>query len=276
MEFLRSLLKLLDTEMERPTSYGWYHVLCLLICAACVVWAVVCGRNAKEKTVRRIVLVTSLVVIALEVYKQINYTFGDGSGAPSYQWYAFPFQFCSTPMYVGLLAGLTKKGKLHDSLCAYLATYAVFAGVCVMVYPNDVFIRTVGINIQTMICHGSMPVIGALLLASGHVRLEKRTILKALPVFLSCVGIAAVLNEVAYFTGILEEHTFNMFFISPHCAPSLAVYSTVQEILPFPLCLIVYVLGFTAAAFVMLVLAMGIARLLQKSHIPSTKNYPHI
>lgn len=276
MEFLRSLLKLLDTEMERPTSYGWYHVLCLLICAACVVWAVVCGRNAKEKTVRRIVLVTSLVVIALEVYKQINYTFGDGSGAPSYQWYAFPFQFCSTPMYVGLLAGLTKKGKLHDSLCAYLATYAVFAGVCVMVYPNDVFIRTVGINIQTMICHGSMPVIGALLLASGHVRLEKRTILKALPVFLSCVGIAAVLNEVAYFTGILEEHTFNMFFISPHCAPSLAVYSTVQEILPFPLCLIVYVLGFTAAAFVMLVLAMGIARLLQKLHIPSTKNYPHI
>lgn len=276
MEFLRSLLKLLDTEMERPTSYGWYHVLCLLICAACVVWTVVCGRNAKEKTVRRIVLVTSLVVIALEVYKQINYTFGDGSGAPSYQWYAFPFQFCSTPMYVGLLAGLTKKGKLHDSLCAYLATYAVFAGVCVMVYPNDVFIRTVGINIQTMICHGSMPVIGALLLASGHVRLEKRTILKALPVFLSCVGIAAVLNEVAYFTGILEEHTFNMFFISPHCAPSLAVYSTVQEILPFPLCLIVYVLGFTAAAFVVLLLAMGIARLLQKSHIPSTKNYPHI
>lgn len=276
MEFLRSLLKLLDTEMERPTSYGWYHVLCLLICAACVVWAVVCGRNAKEKTVRRIVLVTSLVVIALEVYKQINYTFGDGSGAPSYQWYAFPFQFCSTPMYVGLLAGLTKKGKLHDSLCAYLATYAVFAGVCVMVYPNDVFIRTVGINIQTMICHGSMPVIGALLLASGHVRLERRTILKALPVFLTCVGIAAALNEVAYFTGILEEHTFNMFFISPHCAPSLAVYSTVQKILPFPLCLIVYVLGFTAAAFVVLLLAMGIARLLQKSHIPSTKNYPHI
>lgn len=275
MEFLRSVLRIMDTAMERPTSYGWFHVLCLLICAACVVLAVIYGRNAKEKTVRRIVLITALVVIALEVYKQVNYTFGDGSEAPSYQWYAFPFQFCSTPMYVGLLAGLTKKGKLHDSLCAYLATYALFAGVCVMFYPNDVFIRTVGINIQTMICHGSMPVIAALLFASGHVRAEKRTILKALPVFLTCVGIAAVLNEVAYFTGILEEHTFNMFFISPHCAPSLAVYSTVQEILPFPFCLIVYILGFTAAAFVMLLLAMGLAYLGRKAHAQTKEHYRH-
>ena len=83
------------------------------------------------------VLITALVVILLEIYKQINYTFSyEGAITFDYQWYAFPFQFCSTPMYVGLLVGLFRKGKIHDALCAYLATYAVFAGLCVMIYPE--------------------------------------------------------------------------------------------------------------------------------------------
>lgn len=262
----------MNTKMERPTPYGWYHLLCLLITGSMVVLAVIYGRNAKEKTVRRIVFFTAVVVAVLEVYKQINYTFGSGDGDFSYQWYAFPFQFCSTPMYIGLLAGLTK-GKLHDRLCAYLATYALFAGTCVMFYPGDVFISTVGINIQTMVCHGSMPVIAALLFSSGHVKAELKTIWKALPVFLCCVGIAMILNEVAYLSGILENHTFNMFFISPHCEPSLAVYSTVQQLLPYPLCLIVYVLGFTAAATAMLLIAMAIHHWSQKWHCLPPK--PH-
>lgn len=264
MDFFRPILQIFNTKMTTPTAYGWFHILWLVIVGTLMVLAAVYGKNAGEKTVRRIVLITALVVIALEIYKQINYTFGDGSEVPSYQWYAFPFQFCSTPMYVGLLAGLTKKGKFHSSLCAYLATYAFFAGTCVMFYPGDVFISTVGINIQTMICHGSMPVVAVLLFSSGHVKAEIKTVVKALPVFLSCVGIAMVLNEVAYFSGILEEHTFNMFFISPHCEPSLAVYSLVQQVLPFPLCLIVYILGFTAAASIMLLLAMGIRSLAKK------------
>lgn len=273
MEFFQPILQFLDTKMEQPAAYGWFHILCLLIVGALTVLAAVYGKKASEKTVRRIVLYTALVVIVLEVYKQINFTFGSGDRDFYYHWYAFPFQFCSTPMYVGLLAGLTKKGKLHDCLCAYLATYALFAGVCVMFYPGDVFISTVGINIQTMICHGSMPPIAALLLASRHVKPEKQTILKALPVFLCCVGIAAIMNEIAYFTGILEEHNFNMFYISPHCQPSLPVYSLVQNLLPFPVCLIVYVLGFTAAAFVMLLLAMGMGHLAKISHKGSAKQY---
>ncbi len=106
-----------------------------------------------------------------------------------------------------------------------------------------------------------MVVIGVLLLASGHVKLEWKTLLQAVPVFMVMVLIAAVMNEVAYGMGLLENHTFNMFFISPHCEPSLPVYSLVQGVLPFPLCLLVYVLGFTAAAGVVLAAAMGIGKL---------------
>ena len=211
----------------------------------------------------------------LEIYKQINYSFSYENGVTfDYQWYAFPWQFCSTPMYVGLLAGLTRKGKIHDAACAFLATYAIFAGLAVMVYPGDVFTGTAGINIQTMICHGTMLPIGAYLYATGHVKLDHKTILKALPIFAVALGIAVAMNEVAYQTGLLQTETFNMFYVSPHCDPHLPVYSLVQQVLPFPWCLMVYILGFTAAAYIMLLGAMGIKALFSKKENAAPKEIP--
>lgn len=263
MDFWIKVLRLLDTQMETPACYGLFHIICFAISIFLTVYLCVWRKNDSADRVRRIVLITSVVVLLLEVYKQINYTFvpSDTGITADFQWYAFPFQFCSTPMYVGLLAGLIKKGKVHDALCAYLATFSIFAGLCVMFYPGDVFIGTVGINIQTMVCHGVMLPIGAYLFATGHVKLEHKTILKALCVFAATAGIAIVLNEIAHATGLLERETFNMFYFSPYCDPSLPVYSMVQGIVPYPWSLIIYIAGFTAAAYIMLLAAMGIHRL---------------
>lgn len=260
MSFWQKLLAFLDTSMPTPEPYGWFHLLFFVLSFVAVVPLYRYFRE--EKQIRRVVLITAVVVTVLEVYKQINYSFSYEQGISfDYQWYAFPFQFCSTPMYVGLLAGLTRKGKVHESLCAYLTTYAIFAGVGVMVYPTTVFVKTAGINLQTMICHGSMITIGIYLLATGYVPLKSKTVLKALPVFLINVALAAVMNEMACFTGLLETEDFNMFFISPHQDPHLPVYSLVQQVVPYPWCLVLYVLGFTVAAWLMIVIGMGMAKL---------------
>ena len=271
MELWKQILQILDTQMETPVSYGPFHLLWLAITLVASLLLGLYSRTLQKKSVNRIVLIMSLVIIALEVYKQINFTFGNGSAAASYQWYAFPWQFCSTPMYVGLVAGLCRKGRLQACLHAYLATFSLFAGVAVMLYPVSVFVGTVGINIQTMVCHGGMVVMAVLLLASGTVKLEWRTLKKAVPVFVAMVSAAVLMNEAAYRTGLLEEHTFNMFFISPYCDPSLPVYSLVQAVLPFPWSLVVYVLGFTAAAGIMLALAMGIGKLAGRTRKVSAK-----
>lgn len=248
--------------MTKPNLYGWYHILSLVLTVAVTV--LLC-RFGKNKDPRKVVLVTALLVTLLEIYKQINYSFSYGDGIRfDYQWYAFPFQFCSTPMYVGLLAGLLRKGKLQNACYAYLATYAMFAGVCVMLYPSTVFIRTIGINIQTVVCHGSMIVIGVWLMYTGHVKVTHKTMLKAIPVFAFCVSVAVVMNEIAHATGLLERETFDMFFISPYGTPSLPVYSMVQGTVPFPWCLMIYILGFTLAAYLILLAAMAVKKLARK------------
>ena len=136
-----------------------------------------------------------------------------------------------------------------------------------MLYPSTVFIDTIGINIQTMVCHGTMISIGVYLLYSGHVKIAWKTLLRAVVVFAVLVCMAAIMNEVAYRAGLLETEDFNMFFISPYSAPHLPVYSLVQGVVPFPGCLIIYIAGFTAAAGLILLIAKGVAALRHRKKI---------
>lgn len=246
--------------MPTPTLYGAFHVAWFVFFIIAAILLGVFHKKGSDKRVVWIVFGTAVVVTLLEIYKQINYTFtvGDTGIVADYQWYAFPWQFCSMPMYVGLLAGIIRKGKIHNALCSFLATYAIFAGACVMFYPGDVFVSEVGINIQTMVCHGSMITVGIYLLYTGHVKVEHKTILKALPVFAVAVAIACVMNDIAFKTGLLETEAFNMFYVSPHQPPHLPIYSLVQQAVPFPWSLIIYILGFTAASYVILLLAIAI------------------
>ena len=242
--------------MEVPLPYSPFHIFFVLtsIYAGFLI-ATHCTGN-KETFVRRFLLIESILIIVLEIYKQINFSFHIVGGEIQfdYQWYAFPFQFCSTPMYIGLLAAITRKESLHNRFCAYLATYSLFAGICVMVYPVSVFIDTVGINIQTMVWHGSMITTGIVLLRTGYVQTSWKTIKNAFPVFLILVLIAAGMNEVANQTGLLKSETFNMFFISPYCAPELPVYSLIQGVVPFPFSVLIYIAGFTTASGIILLL----------------------
>ena len=247
---MESIINLMHLKMTTPTWFGWFHILCLLLTVGATVLLCLLYKKGMIKNVSRVVLVMALIVIVLEIYKQLQYSFSyDGGVVFDYQWYAFPFQFCSTPMYVGLLAGL-----------------------CVMVYPNDIYIDTVGINIQTSVCHGTMISVAVYLLYSGYVELKHKTILKAMSVFACAMGIAMILNEIAYRSGL--EETFNMFYISPHHAPSLPVYSQVQAVVPFPFCTLIYFAAFTLAAYVILLTAMGIAKLFRAIRAKKTPCEP--
>ncbi len=252
LQFLGKILDILNAQMPQPQMYGLFHLSFFALSVILGVFLCIKFKNPSEKFVRKLLLIVSLTVIALEVYKMINYTFTyDGERINAdFQWYAFPFQFCSTPMYVGFLAAVLRNKRVHEALCAYLATFALFAGFCVMFYPSTVFIGTIGINIQTMICHGSMVTVGMFLLGSGYVKAEHKKIIPAATIFAIFIVIALILNEIAFLSGLLETEEFNMFYISPHLEGSLPVYCEVQKVVPFPWCLFIYLGAFSLAAYI--------------------------
>lgn len=253
MNALAKLLLFLQRTMETPESYGAFHLLAVLIVVGATVLLCLKLRDADEKTVRRLLLIAWITVVTLEIYKQIIFTFDvndTGVITGDYSWYAFPFQFCSTPLYVLPLAIFMKNGRLRDAAIAYLCTFSLFGGLVVMTYPNDVFISTIGINIQTMVHHGLQVVLGIFLAVHNRRRLSPAHFLGALPLFTVMVTTAMLLNVGVYhvLTARGLDDVFNMFFVSPYHPCTLPVLSTVYELTPYPVFLFIYLIGFSLAA----------------------------
>jgi hypothetical protein len=229
MNLFEEILKALDKKMVEPQMYGWFHILFLIILISSILIVKLKYNNLSDKSIKRILLIYSIVCITFEIYKQLNFSFNydDIKTWWSYSWYAFPFQFCSVPMYVALIAALTKNSKVTKSIYTFLATYGLIAGLSCMIYPSTVFVDTIGINIQTMVHHGSMVFIGALLLINNKVEYTLKSLLSSLFVFLICLSIALVIDITTYYVGI--DGGLEMFFISPFHTSSLPVFSIIYE-----------------------------------------------
>jgi len=265
MNFFEKILHFLDVQMSTPLPYGWFHLLMLALIISFTIFLVIKYRNANDKTVKRILLTFSLIMITLEIYKQLNFSYNGLTDTWDYQWYAFPFQFCSVPMYVMLIASLVKKGKVENALYAFLGTYTLFAGMAVMLYPNDVFVTTVGINLQTMVHHGLMMVVGIYMLASKRVPLTIKSVLKASIIFSIIFLMAIAMNYTAHFAGLTE--TFNMFFVSPYFGTHLPVLSLIYPLVPYIVYLFIYTFGFTLVSYIVILIAKLFSILFKKIYL---------
>lgn len=263
MNLIESLIYRLSDEMTRPVNYGWFHLMFIAIIACATVFFVVRLRNVSDKTERVILLSFWGALLLFEAYKQLQFSIdfnADGTTSWSYRWYAFPFQFCDTPLYLLPFAALLKNGKARNAVRMFLATYTLFAGIVVYIYPNDVFVRTIGINIQTMVHHGTQILLGVFL----GVRLIRDKQMKlsvfsrAIPVFAVMVSTAFLLNNLA---PLVTEDSFNMYYIGPRFECTLPVLSSVYKSVPYPVFLLTYILGFTLAALLLFGLFKAAERL---------------
>ena len=260
MEFWKKLLQILNAKMGTPKQFGLFHWCSIFILILTIIFLYKFRKHLSPQRVRKIILYTSILLLISEVYIQVHHSFSivENNIKFEYQWFFFPWQFCSTPMYIGVLSAIIKKGKFQDALYAFLATYSVAAGTIVMVYPTAVFTDTIGLNIGTMFGHGSMVAMGACLFASGIVKpepTEPKTLLKALPVFATVFSVALILNEASLVTGILDKCNFSMFYINRHCVSPVTLCMLIQERVPYVVFWIIYIIIFNLAAYIVLLLA---------------------
>lgn len=266
MVFFQDVLKFLDIRIEKPDIYGYFHIASLVITllvafALCLLW-----KRGVIKEARRVILVASIIALVFEIYKFIIISFGYKDGITfNFPMQEFPWQVATTAIVIGFIAGLSK-GKIHKNLCAYLATYTFLVGAYVMLYPAGEFTTSLGICIQSMVSHGLMVAIAIFLLYTGHVKVEMKTILRALPIFVICVSIAVAFNEAAHLAeGLIPgADKINTFNISPYCESTLPIYSWIHQAVPYPVNVIIYAVLFTLAAFLMLLIPIGIKSLAEK------------
>ena len=262
------LYRALSENIEKPTLYGTFHIIAILLTVALTVCVALFFRKANDRTMRTLVFFAWFIMIFFEVGKQLLFSMRmEGEIVTwTYNWYHFPFQFCSTPFYTLPFVFLLKDCKLRRAIMAYIATFSLFAGFIVMVLPTSVFGTYVFIDVQTMVHHGMQVVLGVGMAVYNLRGLNLRFFASGLITFAGFSSVAMILNVAMpkYLAAKGIETVFNMFFISPYYNNDLPVLSTLYPMLPYPVYLIVYFLGFGFAAILMYAIEKGIAVVFRK------------
>jgi len=271
MNFFEKIIYALQGTMTTPTNYGIFHLCSILLVVIATILLCVFMRNASDKAFRRLVLISWIVIAILEIYKQIVFSFNyeDGKVIWDFQWYAFPFQFCSMQLYLLPFVVFLKDGKIRNAIIAFLATFSLFGGLAVYAYPNDVFISTIGINIQTMIHHGLQIVLGIFFIAYYRKKINIKFFWPSIIVFAACIAVAIILNAIV---PTFTTETFNMFFVSPLYDCTLPILNMIYPKIPYILFLALYMFGFCLIAFIIHIIAYSILKVcLKKSRKENEK-----
>lgn len=244
MGILEYLLNNTPTFASRPRPFGTFHLIAAAVVILLAIAMIVFRRHLPrgETALRRLLVVFGVGLLLLEIGKQIVYSYDPAAGW-GYNWDRFPFQFCSIPIYVALVAMFLRDCPARRALLAFLATYSPVAGCAVLFYPSsDVFHEIIFLDVHTMGWHGAMLLFGLYLWLSEAVLPTWRTAVSSFLIYLPAGFIALALNEAEHAWGFAGEYTFNMFYISRYGECLIPVLSDIKEFAPYPVFFASYVL----------------------------------
>ena len=254
MNIFEKFLYILQGTMQTPTLYGWFHLLWITISITTIFFLYKIKSKHNEKQLKIVLLTYGIVALILEILKQLIWSFNYDSSTNmitwDYQWYAAPFQLCTTPIIVCLICAFLKKGALRMSLLSYMTFVTILGSIATFIYPTSCFVEDTLVNIHAMWLHFGSFVVSVYLIISGEVIPNKNNYKSSIIIFLVFVIIAQILNITIYNSGILNGETFNMFYISPYFISSLPVFDIIQENTPYFVFLITYVLVLTLGTYI--------------------------
>lgn len=266
------LLFALQSEMTRPEPWGWFHIISLLLTAGIITFLYTRTPKHSERQLKVILGMYSVVTLVLELGKQLIWAFHYDVAAQvvtwDYEWYAAPFQLCTTPMYVCLACLFMKKCALRDALLSYVAYITILGSIAMMLLPDSCFVSDILVNVHTTYLHFGSFVVSVYLLMSGEVCITGKALQRAIFTFIGFVIVATLLNEVVYRSGVLKGETFNMFYISSYFSSELPVFSTIQPVVSSPLFITLYVVVLSLGGFLIYNIAFLVKCIWHKWTVP--------
>lgn len=249
------MIELLQTEMQRPEPYGWFHLMWILLSLTLIFILYKLRNNYNEKQLKKVLAIYGIVAFILELLKQISWAYDLEMKVWDYSWYSAPFQLCTMPIYVSVICLFLKKCKIRDYLLSFLCYYTILGSIATMIMPASCFVSEILINIHTMYLHCGSFVVSIYLLMN-EIKPNKSNFKGAFITFIICVFLALTLDISFYKLGFIGSEIFNMFFISPYFPSTLPVFDSIYENVPYILFLLIYI--------VLLSLGAGLVFLISK------------
>ena len=200
--------------MEPIPAYGVFHILYTLLGFALCGFAAWKLRNASDKTAKWLLFTIGLVLTASEVFKQLFYYFVMKDNC--YSWGDFPFQLCSIPIYLCLIAPWLKPGKLQRGMYSFMVLYNLLGGAISFTEPSGLLLDHWFLTVHALIWHMVLVFIGLFLCFSKRGGNQRSDYVGATWTFIALCGIAFALNCFVQY-GLGES--MNMFFVGPGDSP---------------------------------------------------------
>ena len=200
--------------MTPPVPYSAFHILLTVFGAGFAVsFARFFGRKIRsmaspEPYFRHILFSCGVLLALMELYKQAFLYVIEFHG--HFDWWYFPFQLCSIPMYICLAAPLLHSEKTLRRAATFLQDLAVPPG---LMHPYWTM------TLHGFLWHFILLFLGLLSCMSGIAGRERRDYMDILPFFFLCCLIACVINIAAGPTAATD-----MFYISPFHPSSQPVF----------------------------------------------------
>jgi len=241
------MLDLILKTMEQPLPFGTFHLIFFFAFIVFAILLLIFARKADDKTFRKIVLVCWVIIVVFEIIKEILWGFSSEDRKFHYNWSSFPYQLCSLPFYLWPVTIFVKDCKIRDAINAFIGTYLFFAGFAYFFFPVS-FCGYVFINIQTMVHHGMQAVVGLYIFMHEYNKMTVKNMLKALVVLVISVIVAIILNVILF--KVSGWYSLNLFELNPINHTTAMVFADILNATNYVIFVIIYILGFTAFAFV--------------------------
>ncbi|NBH72905.1 hypothetical protein D3Z51_12890 [Clostridiaceae bacterium] len=170
-----------------------------------------------EKGTDRILFACGIFLAATELYKQLFLFYFINSR--HYDWWFFPFQLCSLPLYLCLMVPFLPSGRLKKAFCTFMQDYNLLGGIAALAVPDGFCHIHWTLTLHGYLWHCLLVLIGLLLLTSGRSDLSRRGFTDTIPWFFVFCGIATAVNVLAPGHGRAD-----MFYISPYAPSSQPVF----------------------------------------------------
>lgn len=219
MNFIEEVMKATVFPIEKPRAYGLYHILFMIISLTIIITFCYFMRKSSDKTFRIVLLSMGMFLILTEIYKQFYYLYA--IGMDGYDWDMLPFQLCSVPMYMSVIAGCIKKCKVRDIICEYLVTIGFLGGIMAYVEPSGILHDDLFKLLHSSIWHAILIWIALYIIFTNNACHSLKNYPRVLIALGGVVIVATALNLVFKDKASVG---FNMCYISPFRDTPLAVF----------------------------------------------------
>ncbi|WP_333649384.1 TMEM164 family acyltransferase [Lacrimispora sp.] len=215
---MKDILEKMAWPMVAPSPYSLFHILFLVTGLLFVVFLAhyIAGRIKNDK-LPSLLFFCGLFLTAFEIWKQLFLFYVVNN--QTYNWWYFPFQLCSLPMYFCLALPAFSSPRNRKVLYTFMQDFNLLGGVMALAEPSGLFHDYWLLTLHGLIWHLLLIFIGLVIAFSRVADSSLMGFVKILPLFAACCIIASIINVTARPLGQAD-----MFYISPYYPSAQIVF----------------------------------------------------